>query len=324
MKKNLYFLDEQEKNRILNLHESHTKKQYLLSEQQWWDDIRYSTVGKGIEGFALGGALGAIKKMMSDIPNRATFSKDMRAVCTSNKIGPAVNSNQLDTISANLKKAIETQNILGQGYATKASAEQIKNELSKISSVPDICGVIKRYGENYGADLLTKLNNEFYNDNAWNNSVRLPLMAAMRKTEQLSKKEAEKPAETLVGWENYPCVTTNPNAKKVALKDGSVAYDLIGMYFYGNGRKMNQETKQMSSYHCAPDNTIREGEKTQEKAQQPITNYQKVAGGYVGNAFSGNVVKQLRDSVGITGEGGLGQNDINQLYAKISALPNKQ
>ena len=33
MKKKLYFLDEEEKNRILNLHESRTKKQYLINEQ---------------------------------------------------------------------------------------------------------------------------------------------------------------------------------------------------------------------------------------------------------------------------------------------------
>jgi hypothetical protein len=33
MQKKLYFLNEEEKNRILNLHESRTKKQYLISEQ---------------------------------------------------------------------------------------------------------------------------------------------------------------------------------------------------------------------------------------------------------------------------------------------------
>jgi hypothetical protein len=33
MQKKLYFLNEEEKNRILNLHESRTKSQYLLSEQ---------------------------------------------------------------------------------------------------------------------------------------------------------------------------------------------------------------------------------------------------------------------------------------------------
>ena len=33
MKKKLYFLDEDENNRILNLHESRTKKQYLINEQ---------------------------------------------------------------------------------------------------------------------------------------------------------------------------------------------------------------------------------------------------------------------------------------------------
>ena len=33
MQKKLYFLNEEEKNRILNLHESRTRKQYLTSEQ---------------------------------------------------------------------------------------------------------------------------------------------------------------------------------------------------------------------------------------------------------------------------------------------------
>ena len=32
MQKKLYFLDEQEKNRIIELHESRTQKQYLLNE----------------------------------------------------------------------------------------------------------------------------------------------------------------------------------------------------------------------------------------------------------------------------------------------------
>lgn len=35
MQKKLYFLNEEEKNRILNLHEGATKKQYLLSEQKY-------------------------------------------------------------------------------------------------------------------------------------------------------------------------------------------------------------------------------------------------------------------------------------------------
>ena len=34
MQKKLYFLDEQEKNRILNLHESRTKKHYLINETE--------------------------------------------------------------------------------------------------------------------------------------------------------------------------------------------------------------------------------------------------------------------------------------------------
>ena len=34
MQKKLYYLDEQEKNRILNLHESRTKKHYLINETE--------------------------------------------------------------------------------------------------------------------------------------------------------------------------------------------------------------------------------------------------------------------------------------------------
>jgi hypothetical protein len=49
MQKKLYFLNEEEKNRILNLHESRTKKQYLVNEQEV-DNI-WQTPSKIISGY---------------------------------------------------------------------------------------------------------------------------------------------------------------------------------------------------------------------------------------------------------------------------------
>ena len=65
------------------------------------------------------------------------------------------------------------------------------------------------------------------------------------------------------------------------------------------------------------------GQTQQQVTQQPVTNYQQVAGGYVLNPFTTQAVNTLRTAVGITGQGGLNQSDINQIYAKIAALPNK-
>jgi hypothetical protein len=38
-------------------------------------------------------------------------------------------------------------------------------------------------------------------------------------------------------FENFPCVAKHPNAKSITLNDGSMAYDINGVTYYGNGRK---------------------------------------------------------------------------------------
>ena len=53
-----------------------------------------------------------------------------------------------------------------------------------------------------------------------------------------------------VGWDNYPCVTTHPNAKSKKLSDGSLQYTIGNFVYYSNGRKMNSTTYQISSYNC--------------------------------------------------------------------------
>ncbi len=38
-------------------------------------------------------------------------------------------------------------------------------------------------------------------------------------------------------FENFPCVAKHPNAKSITLNDGSSAYEINGVTYYGNGRK---------------------------------------------------------------------------------------
>ena len=257
MQKKLYFLDEQEKNRILNLHESRTQGQYLLSEQT--GEIPYPT----------------------DVSKQAV--------------------DKILKISAEKKK--------GGGGSYLAPLQQRE--------------IDKEFGQGTYSKFLAA-------------------------NGELVLKGAKKFSSPKSSFVNYKCVTgdiknsesysgkkyidqgANPRLGGINIGYGSVAtyYD-SGVMFYKVGKeRLPVKEDTFYKYSCDGTKIVPtqevvniDGKKIGNKA---VTSYQKVAGGYVGKAFSDNVVKQLRDTVGITGEGGLGQNDINQLYAKISALPNKQ
>lgn len=293
MQKKLYFLDEQEKNRILYLHESRTKGQYLLTE--------------------------AI--------NRTTYINKVDGICKNKTFG---SGNFTDTKVLKSAKLM-IQNLPNTlGYYSNSNLETISKNIRTFGTIGNYCRIAEKYKEiggpaqQYNKDtepsLTSWLTRYVYDDNAWILYVKQPLEELIKNSETAK----EKSNKTMAEWSGYPCVYSNPNAKEIPLQDGTVSYQLIGFYFYNNGRKMDEKTRQMSSYHCTSENTIGEGPKPAGgQTQQPATNYQQVAGGYILSPFTTNVVDQIRTSIGITGQGGLNQTDINQLYAKIATLPNK-
>jgi len=352
--KKLYYLDEEEKNRILNLHESSTRKQYLMNEGQTGDDIRSgaaagalygaaagATLGVvgAIPGAVIGTAIGAISALFNTTA-RPDFKKQITDVCNSGKLGQPIDSNQLDTISATLKKLIETRNIMGVGRATQASQTGIKNQLSQIKTIPDFCQLIQRYRENYNADLLDKLSGEFYSDNAWNEYVRLPLMKAVRKTQELSKNAQASStntgsAQVPESWKSFPCVPNDKFARKVPNTDNykiifksdrSHIYQSNGEYFiYDKDGKFANPGGGKLYYKCNPDGTINVNDTSSTSAANVSTTGGAPITGMGSVLISPQQVTALRTSAGLTGTGNsLSQQDINDLYALINKLPNKQ
>lgn len=324
--KKLYFLDESEKQRILNLHESHTKKQYLMNEQSVGSAVyataggasRGAMIGAPLAGFTaglsipvgavIGGAVGLISSIASGI-SREGFNSTITQICSTSAGKPTLNSGQLMDIAKKLNDLINTTNYMGGGYATPQSRAGIKQTLGTIPTIPDLCGVMTKYKDLYNIGLLADLTREIHYDSYWVDTVKFPLMKAVEVSKEATAKAqeqaAQKPAETLVGWEKYPCVASNPNAKKFSLKDGSVTYEINGVDYYGNGRKRDQSGK-MSDYHCGADGLIKEGPKP--------------AGGGTGGTGGGSLatrVSTIQKQLGLTQTGTMDQATINTLMTKI-------
>ena len=235
MQNKLYFLDEQEKNRILNLHESRTQGQYLLNE--------------------------AI--------DRKSLTKKMSDICTQGTYGTgSFTEQQVDSYAKNFK----TNFPAGATYKSNESLRTIAQNIRNMKTISNYCRVAKKYkqigGKTFNGTLSEWISKNVYQDIAWELYIKQPF-------EELIK-----------------------NAE-VAKQKG----DEADFAFYQSGTTTGQTQQQV--------------------AQQPATNYQQVAGGYVLNPFTTQAVNTLRNAIGITGQGGLNQTDINQLYAKIATLPNK-
>jgi hypothetical protein len=147
-----------------------------------------------------------------------------------------------------------------------------------------------------------------------------------QKTSSIQRSENQK--ETNIGWENYPCVTSNSTAKKLQLPVGTVAYDINGEIYYGNGRKKGLNG-QMSNYYCDGTN-IKDGDKpsssqtetnNQSSSQASNTNT-TTSGGDFGtiypNVFTPSVVNLIKGKIGSSDKSSsLTQDDINKLYDAI-------
>ncbi len=60
---------------------------------------------------------------------------------------------------------------------------------------------------------------------------------------------AQKTTATTDPWAKYPCVTGNKGATKSTMSDGGIAYNINGVFYYANGRKMLAD-KTMGNFTC--------------------------------------------------------------------------
>jgi hypothetical protein len=124
-------------------------------------------------------------------------------------------------------------------------------------------------------------------------------------------------------WSQYPCVSQSKNVVPVTLSDGTIAYKGGGFYYYGNKRKRNIETGEMSDWHCDPSNTWKINAGVDANTQTSTTNAAATTqtGGNVSSGMgmvliTPQQVATLRTNAGLTGTGSsLTQKDINDLYS---------
>jgi len=169
MQKKLYFLNEEEKNRILNLHESRTKRQYLVEQES------KTSYGKPELGTSnLGTKLDLSFKSVDDINKSGLLTprqKDVETIrlkCNQNLYGGSVNNDAIKRQLPFFKK-----NFIGRSFwFTDAGLEDVQYELKKLGNMPSFCGLNKEFSNlTSGEDLLSKMNKGVYTNAAFDKYI---------------------------------------------------------------------------------------------------------------------------------------------------------
>jgi len=244
--KNLFLINEDERNRILMLHESATKKQYI-KESKMEPDMTEGEIDEdaGLVGTALvmgpiGWAYSALNSGTAGEGARTIFSK-----CKTKK-GKLGKRQQNDATLAQIADKI---NGAVEGLGT--TLPSIKSAFQNVKSIADLCSLSTIYQTRHGESLYDALDGDIDRNDEWKNNVYLPLLdnavknsdAEYKALQAASTKTAE---ET---FKNFPCVPTLANKKGIKMEsNGSF---LIGNFrYFGNGRKGDITTKKVLNYTC--------------------------------------------------------------------------
>jgi hypothetical protein len=179
MKKVSFDLNREEKNRILEMHQKSTGRQYLnlineekqqLNEWIWW---------------ALGGAaliacgIAAYKWEGTDADKSV---KALHDSCKSSKLGkPLQSGSELEKIASQIGDALREKTM---GFIPSTNEDSLKNALSKIKSIPDYCKVASEYELKYGEDMYEGIDGDIdFGD--WDTYVRQPLTNAIKASSKI-------------------------------------------------------------------------------------------------------------------------------------------
>jgi hypothetical protein len=275
--KKLYFLNEEESKRILNLHKEATKKQYLKeddtmmsSENELAEDGVMASMATGaaiggavglVPGAIIGGAIGLINGLI----NGGNYSykgaeKILQACGNLKEVGKSTLSRAtLNGIADGINAAVD-------GMGTDEDA--IKSNLQKITTIPDLCAMSNIYNTRHGESLFAAIDGDIDSEGEWKQYVFLPLLDAYENSVDLGKKlAAQKESSVVKGFEKFPCIPSNPKAKSSKLSDGSIAYIIDGVVYYGNGRKKLVDGT-MANYSCGKESSNTKTN-TKTKVKQP-------------------------------------------------------
>lgn len=180
MKKVSFDSSGEEKNRILEMHQKSTGRQYLnlikeekqqLNEWIWW---------------ALGGAAliaGGIAAYKWEGTEANKSVKALHESCKTSKLGkPLQSSSELEKIATEIGEALRERTM---GIFTSTDEEGLKSALLKIKSIPDYCKVASEYELKYGEDMYEGIDGDIdFGD--WDLYVRQPLTNAIKASTKIN------------------------------------------------------------------------------------------------------------------------------------------
>ena len=189
MKKISFDSSGEEKNRILEMHQKSTGRQYLnLINESEIEEVDKKPMGLlGKVGIVLGGAAliaGGVQAYRWEGGDAQQSVKLLHNSCDTSKLGNPLQPNgEHEKIAKELGDALRRKTLLIFGDTDN---EGIKNSLSKIKSVPDYCKVAAEYESIYGEDLYEGFRGDFskFSTTKWDTYIRQPLTNAIKATER--------------------------------------------------------------------------------------------------------------------------------------------
>jgi hypothetical protein len=174
MKKVSFDLNIEEKNRILEMHQKSTGRQYLnlikeekqqLNEWIWWALGGAALIACGIAAY----------KWEGTEANKSV--KALHDSCKTSKLGkPLQSSSELEKIATQIGDALREKTM---GIFPSTDEEKIKDALLKIKSIPDYCKVASEYELKYGEDMYEGIDGDIdFGD--WDKYIRQPLTNAVK------------------------------------------------------------------------------------------------------------------------------------------------
>ena len=282
--KNLFALTEEEKNIILGLHESATKKQYLVSEayESWntsSDDKTERRVGRTL-GFGVKATTNNGCELVMLVDGNG-YENLVCNVCPGGYIDFKIeNDYKNTTISGNW--STDGQNVSirmsdGTTFTGTLSDGSIKSQaLRWIMKQPKFIDYSKKYTQstkNWGSGEVTP-----------------------------------KPDEEANKWNNYPCVVNYPGVQQDKTANGSIVYRINNEVYFSNGRKKSSDGT-MKNYTC--DDEIF---KVQTKTENGDTNRTTTQ---VKPKYYQEIVN-LQNKVGVNDDGILGKATLKAIMDKLS------
>lgn len=263
--KKLFNITEEEKKRILGLHESATKRQYLSEAKVTGDQVSGTNIQFDKE-----------TKYTQDIFNLVFQKTNVDETRLTDAIISIPDLNTFIKVNNELKNAFK---LIGSKYS---GLDSIIADVIDFGNDDTDVERLRTYFKRIGVT-TNQLGNDYYSFGELN-----------PKSEELPN-----PQETKVetNWKNYPCVTSHPKAKQVKLTGGSFKYTIGNFDYYSNGRKKNITTKQMSSYNC-------ETEFKQVKQRTVPSSIDQLLqpGYYLRKGDEGDLVKRLQNKLLDSGE----------------------